>query len=584
MSSITFWNRIEPSPRSDKLERHLAAQVRDPMWFLTRQYQFGEYRGEDAASPAYVEFNGRFSSITGLFAPGDPVTPFHNGAPLEELIQTEGFTPNWAMRVELGQWYEVLLTDAGMPAAFVAAFRNVFAVPSPDTVPRTERDHDLRRLLVVCQGRGIDGLSLLDAIQNAPDGLPTDPPVPGGVDPNDVRDLNQAFVAWVEQTFGDIGLNDAPAWRADRLEYRAHVTAINADGNPVTLDAYPNRNGTFDWYAFDQRPAFALDDDTVSPARGAVTRFSRSVLPSNVVFPGMPNKRWWHFEDSRRDFGELRASRLELGKIIVLDFMLVHGNDWYVVPFAQDVGSLCRIDNVLVHDVFNETTLVNRADADPETPWSLFATAVGDGPERADYFILSPSAVGASLQSDPIEEVRFIRDEMANLAWGIERSTENGVGLRWPGHERADQLGSEPLEYHPAADDAPPLKYLLQTRVPEHWIPLVPVRREPGKRAIALQRAAALRPGEGDQPERILPLGRILNPSDPAHDPKYWIEEEEIPREGTEVWRRIERSRWLDGSTHFWIARARRPGAGEGRSGLRFDQALQARKRQGGNG
>jgi hypothetical protein len=134
-------------------------------------------------------------------------------------------------------------------------------------------------------------------------------------------------------------------------------------------------------------------------------------------------------------------------------------------------------------------------------------------------------------------------------------------------------------DYNPAAEDAPPLKYLLQTRVPEHWIPLIPVRRDPNKRSIALQRAAALRPGAAGQPAQpVPPLGRILNPSNLPDAPKYWIEEEEIPREGTEVRRRIERSRWIDGSTHFWIARSRRPGAGEGRSGLRFDQALEARK------
>src|SRR5207245_7558878 len=53
--SITFWNRLEPRPRSPGSVRDtLAARVRDPVWMLTRQWQMGEFRGEDAGSPANV--------------------------------------------------------------------------------------------------------------------------------------------------------------------------------------------------------------------------------------------------------------------------------------------------------------------------------------------------------------------------------------------------------------------------------------------------------------------------------------------------------------------------------------------------
>jgi len=34
------------------------------------------------------------------------------------------------------------------------------------------------------------------------------------------------------------------------------------------------------------------------------------------------------------------------------------------------------------------------------------------------------------------------------------------------------------------------------------------------------------------------------------------------------------RSRWLDGSTHLWIARRKTSGQGEGSSGLKFDLAI----------
>lgn len=54
--------------------------------------------------------------------------------------------------------------------------------------------------------------------------------------------------------------------------------------------------------------------------------------------------------------------------------------------------------------------------------------------------------------------------------------------------------------------------------------------------------------------------------------PSAW-REEEIPRPGLRLLRRVVRSRWIDGSTHVWFLRTRQVGVGEGPSGLRFDVA-----------
>jgi hypothetical protein len=55
----------------------------------------------------------------------------------------------------------------------------------------------------------------------------------------------------------------------------------------------------------------------------------------------------------------VRPEKRELTKLIVLDFMLVHANDWYVISFDQPLGSLCRVEALLVRDVFGGTTLVS---------------------------------------------------------------------------------------------------------------------------------------------------------------------------------------------------------------------------------
>jgi hypothetical protein len=80
-------------------------------------------------------------------------------------------------------------------------------------------------------------------------------------------------------------------------------------------------------------------------------------------------------------------------------------------------------------------------------------------------------------------------------------------------------------------------------------------------------------PTDPSQPIQFVgvpPLGKILNPSGIT---SYQIADEEVPRDGLTVERVIYRARWVDGSSHLWIARRRRTGAGETASALRFDVA-----------
>ena len=52
VQAVTTWTRLEPLPHSAELD--LEARIADPLWMLARQWQVGEFRGEDAASPVYV--------------------------------------------------------------------------------------------------------------------------------------------------------------------------------------------------------------------------------------------------------------------------------------------------------------------------------------------------------------------------------------------------------------------------------------------------------------------------------------------------------------------------------------------------
>src|SRR3982750_1933119 len=95
MPSVTTWSRLEPRSRDDSMRRTLGAQVHDALWFLTRQWQFGEFQGRDAGTPIGARLRGKMGEIT-AYHPGplpvaDPATvhPFDASKPLETVVERE---------------------------------------------------------------------------------------------------------------------------------------------------------------------------------------------------------------------------------------------------------------------------------------------------------------------------------------------------------------------------------------------------------------------------------------------------------------------------------------------------------------
>ena len=84
---ITVWNRLEGRPRADKFDRALRAEVRDPLWMLTRQWQLGEFRGDDAGSPIFTKVRLETTRLRKYQAAGGPVEPFDDTIPLEARVE-----------------------------------------------------------------------------------------------------------------------------------------------------------------------------------------------------------------------------------------------------------------------------------------------------------------------------------------------------------------------------------------------------------------------------------------------------------------------------------------------------------------
>jgi len=82
------------------------------------------------------------------------------------------------------------------------------------------------------------------------------------------------------------------------------------------------------------------------------------MLPTRATFNGMPNSRWWRFEDSRTDFGDIAPDTTDLAKLLLVEFGLVFAGDWFVVPFTVPASSIAEVKGVAVTDVFGERTWV----------------------------------------------------------------------------------------------------------------------------------------------------------------------------------------------------------------------------------
>jgi hypothetical protein len=183
----------------------------------------------------------------------------------------------------------------------------------------------------------------------------------------------------------------------------------------------------------------------------------------------------------------------------------------------------------------------------------MFGISVAGADEVAPGLLIPPSARGV-IEGTPLEEVLLLRDEMANMAWAIERSVQTVTGE--PRSRNDEPRPVNAIENFVGGAD---LQYLLQTLVPNHWIPLIPIPTT-GRGGFILRK--------GTMTEDDSSVGVLLDPT------PFNLQEEEVPREGVRVRRVPSLARARDGRYLRWIARRVSVGRGEGASALAYDSAI----------
>ena len=117
-----------------------------------------------------------------------------------------------------------------------------------------------------------------------------------------------AFVRWFDALLYQKPANDA--WVPDRLEYRFACSAPEGAGEKVfAADEY--YQGHLDWYNFavdSGTSALPLGEGAAAPPDPQADH-TLTLIPTQVTFDGMPNTRWWAFEDGRTNFGDIKPDR-----------------------------------------------------------------------------------------------------------------------------------------------------------------------------------------------------------------------------------------------------------------------------------
>ena len=477
MTTVYSFTRVEPVSRGGDPGRGLAATVQDPFWMLGRQRQFGELTGEDAGSPvqvAFVQTEARFDGWkpeSGAVLPYSPVTDV-----VEALAAGEAAGPAHSTldRLQAGR-----ALAAAVSKSVGGKLRAAFPLPVTPDSPR---------MLVRAATLFADGLAVAAAVAGAADGtdaqlgaalkLPT-------ADATAARDDLDRIRALVRRHLRH---------RTEQLDSRAARTPLRArrGRRPRARRARPHaRTGRLARLRLRRR----------SRIRWARERpCARTRVPTTIQFPGQPRNRFWEFEEATLALARIDAATTDLGRLALVEFSTIYGNDWFTFPIPVTYGSMQAVSDLVVRDTFGTHELIAPA-ADPQ--WAMYRPT---GSSIVSPALAVPAVTVAPLAGDVVEEVRFLRDEMANLVWGVEEIITDADGTR---RDLVD-------EYVRAVEPVTPIPrnaavaYRLMTEVPDHWVPFIPVHLPGGSRQVGLVEAVLPRPNSLGDLETSSPRSSVL--------------------------------------------------------------------------
>ena len=367
--TITLWNRLEGRPRTHDFDRALRAEVRDALWMLTKQWQMGEFRGDDAGSPVTAKVHVDTTRLTKYQGRQRPGRGFRRRRAAGGKGRAAAGAPD-ARRHEDGGRH-----PARRRTALAAADRGHRARHRGE-IPRRARLRDARPGRSGRRGkrgrpRDMAASSALAGradrrrrAARAPAGGRRQPrPRP--------RHARQCSLRGTGRGGGNRVAGDLPAallpagkrcrhaWLPERLEYAFAASPHRRTGPRSTSSPKSYSTVTSTGTTSTSNPVPAVSGGArTRPLRRRCRRSTprvssrRRYSSTGCRTPGGGGSR-----TARTNFGDIDPDTTEINKLLVMEFGLVYANDWFLLPITVPAGTVAEIRGLSVTNVFGETHL-----------------------------------------------------------------------------------------------------------------------------------------------------------------------------------------------------------------------------------
>ena len=620
---VSFKSRIEGRTRDIDPTEAMRLRVHDPLWMLARQWQMGEFRGNNTGTAMSVRCAVRYDDCS-----SDPIEPV-----------TEQINPriDFLAKIESAVYFLDLLksTREGKGLAktlrpqFIKQFpinwEEVGTLVLPNAVTKAEEmklNRHLQNYAKAYKGKIFDGAALYQYLTQDQGKAEASPKVASTLE-RTLSLVNSKFKVWFEKKYKPASSTNQH-WQAADLCYTVETEVAE---RTYKSDNY--QGGRLSWYTFD----FELKLKGLNELKPGVRPMLEPIpdqvlsLPTPATFAAAPNKRLWQMEDRKVFMGNSVEEPSEANSV-VMRYATMYSNDWMLFPLKTEIGKYITVKMIEVIDTFGECFSIVEKDragnkekqGEYEEQWQMFTNSTyGNRKKTLVNGLFYAPQLAATVEGKPIEEVKVLRDEIANMVWGVENVVPDGCGDTLDANLYATRLGTIVNEHNKAgepvrepdtiafgqnagpvvekaeAGDTPKAKftYQLQSSVPFNWIPFIPQRLQTeesknlpfflGGREIILRRGKmpcyifnkdhfdllAVRP-QGSIMRPVLKIS--MNGDGKVKEEPMVIHEEAVQATGIRLTKNYQRARWIGGKTYQWLGIYKRQANSEASSGLVFDE------------
>lgn len=606
---VYAYSRLEPRTRSDDYQKALSFEVYDPLWMLGRQWQFGRFKAVDCGTPVMLKMKTEKRWINQILRKNkegkDVYESYSTEEPMEYEVERQNAEITPYVCVESAIYLKKKLLAS--PEIEKRDFAFLYDEYKLSDVREQESALDINALKMkknralsefynFYMNRAFDGYRVYKAFNS----LKKDEIIKKLIE-HKVKDSITGIFAdvlikyakWFKNKFEPC--SNMNYWNSEKLGYEVK---IKQDENTYTAEDYDS--GKLSWYSFDFDGAIK---NTGKPEEKML-----SYIPTPAKISGAPANRLWEFENRKVDMGNGDNDFNFLGTAAIMQYVTMFSNDWMIVPLETETGTVLDVQGIVVKDSFgdryyidrNAQMLDNQAKGVAYTDrWDLFGTsylnAYHDNNFSTSRGLLFPPTVLRCEEGRPIEEVQFLRDEMANMVWGVETTINNLCGGTMDGRTLSDEVFSEVDEFNlkknlpeeqkkegNKTEKQAEYSLLIQNRVPLNWIPFIPEQLKkngrPDCRNIALRR--------GRMPIYYDNKYQYVTPATDLIGCKYdenggvkplYINEEEIATCGIKIKKTAQRTRWFYGKSFNWIGNREIISEYQANSGLLFDELISSK-------